>query len=99
MFIIPSTGGIPQRLTWYPAADIVRDFTPNGDSILFNSQRSVFTRRYAKLYMVSIHGGNPTELPISTAFRSSYSPDGNYIVYSPNMEVFHQWKNSIRVKK
>ncbi|MCW3788706.1 S41 family peptidase [Plebeiibacterium sediminum] len=93
VFIIPSTGGIPQRLTWHPSADMVRDFTPNGDSVLFNSQRNVFTRRYAKLYKVSIKGGNPTELPIPTAFSSSYSPDGNYIVYAPNMEVFHQWKN------
>ena len=93
VFIIPSTGGIPQRLTWHPSADIVRGFTPNGDSVLFNSQRSVFTRRYAKLYTVSIKGGNPTELPIPTAFSSSYSPDGNFIVYSPCMEVFHQWKN------
>ncbi len=93
VFIIPSTGGIPKRLTWHPYKDIVRGFTPDGKSILFNSQRNVFTNRYAKLYSVSIEGGNPIELPIPTAFTSSYSPDGNYIVYSPVMEVFHQWKN------
>ena len=26
VFIIPSTGGIPKRLTWHPSRDFVRDF-------------------------------------------------------------------------
>jgi len=30
VFIIPSKGGVPKRLTWHPSWDIVRDFTPDG---------------------------------------------------------------------
>ncbi len=93
VFIIPSTGGVPKRLTWHPTWDIVQDFTPGGDNVLFISQRSTYTGRHAKLYTISTSGGQPTELPIPTAFSASYSSDGHYIAYTPLYEVFNQWKN------
>ena len=93
VFIVPSVGGIPKRLTWHPASDRVLDFTPDGKEILFTSARTTFTGRYSKLYTVKLSGGQPVELPIPTGFKGTYSPDGKYLAYVPNYEVFNQWKH------
>lgn len=93
VFIVPSAGGVPKRLTWHPSWDITLGFTPDGKNVLFSSPRSTFTGRYSKLYTVSIDGGQPKELPIPTGFKGTYSPDGKYLAYVPNREVFNQWKN------
>lgn len=92
-FIVPAKGGVPKRLTWHPSWDYVLDFSPDGQSVLISSPRSTFTRRYSKLYTVSINGGQPQELPIPTGFKGTYSPDGKYLAYVPNYEVFNQWKH------
>ncbi|MEM6737981.1 MAG: peptidase S41, partial [Bacteroidota bacterium] len=93
VFIVPTAGGVPKRLTWHPSWDIVLDFTPDGQSVLFSSPRTTFTSRYSKLYTVSINGAQPVELPIPTGFKGTYSPDGKYLAYVPNREVFNQWKH------
>jgi tricorn protease len=93
VFIVPVNGGIPKRLTWHPSRDIALDFTPDGQAVLFSSPRTTFTRRYSKLYTVSVNGGQPEELPIPTGFKGTYSPDGKYLAYVPNGEVFNQWKH------
>src|SRR5688500_4856456 len=35
VFLVPAAGGVPRRLTWHPAADLVAGWTPNGKRILF----------------------------------------------------------------
>lgn len=93
VFIIPAEGGIPKRLTWHPGDDIVRGFTPDGNSVLFLTQRTVFTDRYAELYTVKITGGFPEKVQIPNAYFACYSPDGKMIVYSPISPRYQQWKN------
>ena len=91
-YVIPATGGEPTRLTWHPGEDIVRGFTPDG-KVLFSSRRSVFSRRHAQFYKVAITGGVPDLLPIPTADKGAFSPDGKYLAYTPLGERFRQWKN------
>lgn len=93
VFIIPVEGGMPKRLTWHPGFDIVRGFTPDGSSVLFISQRNVFTNRYTQLFTVPIDGGFPEALKIPNAFKAAYSPDGKRMAYNPLSEAFRQWKN------
>lgn len=93
VFVVPSSGGVPKRLTFHPSRDIVLDFTPDGKEVLFSSPRTTFTGRYSKLYTLSTEGGQPTELPVPTGFKGTYSPDGKYLAYVPNYEVFNQWKH------
>jgi tricorn protease len=92
VYVVPSNGGVPTRLTWHPGSDQVRGFTPDGSAVLFASQRSVFTGRYTKLFEVSVNGGQVKELEIPNAFWGDYSNDGRYIAYTPLYEVFNQWK-------
>ncbi|HEV8498466.1 MAG TPA: PDZ domain-containing protein, partial [Gemmatimonadaceae bacterium] len=93
VYVIPSSGGTPKRLTYHPDADIVQGFTPDGKSVLFTSGRSSYTNRYTQLYTVSIEGGPETKLPIPNAARASYSPDGKRIAYNPIAPRFDEWKH------
>ena len=93
VYIMPVAGGSPTRLTYHPDPDFVEGFTPDGSAILFSSTRDTFTRRYRKLFTVSVKGGFPTALPIPNGLRASYSSDGKKIAYIPIAERFNQWKN------
>jgi tricorn protease len=93
VFTIPVEGGIPQRLTWHPSADMVRGFTPDGKAILFASPREDFSMRYLQLYTVPVTGGFPTKLVIPNAHQAAYSPDGRKMAYTPLSPRFQQWKN------
>ena len=84
VYLVSINGGSPKRLTYHPASDLVEGFTPDGSAVLFSSQRNVFTRRYSKLYTVSIEGGFPIELPIPNGLRASFSPDGKKLVFASN---------------
>jgi tricorn protease len=92
VYVIPTAGGEPRRLTWHPGDDIVRGFTPDG-KVLFASQRAVFSRRHSQFFTVRITGGAPEVLPIPTASKGAFSPDGKYVAYTPLGESFRQWKN------
>ena len=93
VFTIPVEGGIPTRLTWHPGTDLVRGFTPDGKSVLFASQRAVFSGRYFQLYTVRLTGGFPEKLEIPNAWTACYSPDGNFMAYTPLGPQYFQWKN------
>ena len=93
VYVIPVAGGSPTRLTWHPAADIVRGFTPDGRAVLFSSPRHVFTHRYRQLFTVPLGGGMPTQLPIPHAAQACFSPDGQQIAYTPLADAAAQWKH------
>ena len=93
VFIVPTSGGIPKRLTWHPGADVVRGFNPDGTAVLFASSRYDFSYRYNQLFTVSVKGGYPEQLKIPNAFKACFSPDGTQMAYTPLGEPFHQWKN------
>ena len=93
VYVIPSAGGTPKRLTYHPDPDIVQGFTPDGRSVLFTSGRSSHTNRYTQLFTVPIEGGPENKLPIPNAARASYSPDGKHIAYNPISSAFDEWKH------
>lgn len=92
VYTIPVTGGTPTRLTWHPGPDIVRGFTPDG-KVLFASNRHVYSNRHMQLFTVDLKGGMPNQLPIPWGFEASYSPDGEYIAYTPVRDATAQWKH------
>jgi tricorn protease len=93
VYLISAEGGEPRRLTWHPGVDLVRGFTPDGSAVLFMSGRDSHTRRFGQFFTVPVEGGWPSRLPLPSAFKGSYSPDGRYIAYNPLPEAFRQWKN------
>ena len=93
VYTMPAGGGTPTRLTSHPSPDVVRGFTPDGKSVLFMSNRNVYSGRHAQLFTVPLTGGMPTQLPIPWGFEASYSPDGKYIAYTPLRDATAQWKH------
>ncbi|MCK4745963.1 MAG: PD40 domain-containing protein, partial [Bacteroidales bacterium] len=93
VFTVPVEGGIPTRLTWHPVRDLTAGFTPDGGSVLFLSQRTMFSNRFMQLFTIPLDGGFPEKLVIPNASSASYSPDGKSMAYNPGREVFRQWKN------
>ncbi len=93
VYTIPLGGGTPTRLTSHPSPDLVRGFTPDGKNVLFSSQRHIYSPRHTQLFTVPLTGGMPTQLPIPWGFEAAYSPDGEYIAYTPVSDNTQQWKH------
>jgi tricorn protease len=82
VYVMPSTGGVPKRLTYHPSIDEVVGWAPDGKSVLFRSSRNSYSR-FNRLFTVSLDGGLPHELPLPTAEFGVFSPDGKHIAYVP----------------
>ena len=91
VFVIPSSGGVPKRLTWHPAADRVLGWTPDGKRIIFNSARTAYSR-FTEMFTVPAEGGVEEKLPLPTGYEASMSPDGQSIAYEPIGKAFTMWK-------
>jgi tricorn protease len=102
VYVIPTAGGIPRQLTFYPAAgplpprwgydNLVYGWTPDGQSVLFRSLRDTHTLEDGQLFTVPVAGGLPVPLPMPTAGAGDFSPDGKTIAYSPMWRDFRTWK-------
>lgn len=103
VYVIPSVGGEPKQLTFYPARgplaprhgydNQVYGWTPDGNAILFRSFRDADGgRTETALYTVKRKGGLPQKLPMPTAGAGDFSPDGKSMVYSPLFRDFRTWK-------
>ncbi len=91
-YVIPSTGGVPKRLTYHPSADEVSGWTPDGRSILFSSTRDS-SAGFSRLYTFAVDGGGlPTEVPLPMADRGTLSPDGQFVAYEPLSQWQSDWK-------
>jgi len=91
VYIVSINGGQPKRLTYHPTSDVTRGWTDKGE-VLFLSARESFTKRFGKIYKVSLDGGLPESLEIPQADRLSISPDGSFYAYTFVKEAFSTWK-------
>src|SRR5260370_34365661 len=93
VFVVPTAGGVPKRLTWHPNNDIVLGFTPDGQNVLFSSPREVYTRRFTQLFTVPVTGRLATKLPIPNASKATSAEDGKKVVHQPIGDSFIEWKH------
>ena len=103
VYVIPTAGGVPRQLTFYPADgpfpprrgydNIVYGWTPDGKNVLFRSLRDANTvTELGTLYTVPLKGGLPQKVGMPTAGAGDFSPNGEKIVYSPLFRDFRSWK-------
>lgn len=102
VYVMPSGGGAPRQLTFYPARGPLADrwgydnqvygWTPDGTSILFRSARDGYNLTDSKLYTVPAGGGAAGALPMPISGAGHFSPDGKRIVYSPLWRDFRSEK-------
>ncbi len=102
VYVIPSSGGEPRQLTYYPARGPLPDrwgfdnqvygWTPDGKSVLFRSMREGWTMSDTRLYTVPTEGGLAKALPMPVSGGGTFSPDATKILYSPLTREFRTWK-------
>jgi tricorn protease len=102
VYVIPSSGGEPRQLTFYPARgplpdrwgfdDQVYGWTPDGKAVLFRSMREGWSLSDTRLYTVPAGGGLPKALPMPVSGGGTFSPDATKVLYSPLTRDFRTWK-------
>lgn len=103
VFLIPSTGGIPKRLTYTATLgrdDISDRMGPNNivmtwrdnENIVFRSRKQTFNDFKGQLFLANVEGGLTEELPLPCGGFCSYSPDKTKLAYNRVFREFRTWK-------
>ncbi len=102
VYVIPTAGGAPRQLTFYPAPgplpprwgydNQVYGWTPDGEGVLFRSMRDGWDLSDTRLYTVGLEGALPVALPMPYSGGGDLSPDATRSVYSPLTRDFRHWK-------
>ncbi|HSG81217.1 MAG TPA: peptidase S41, partial [Gemmatimonadota bacterium] len=103
VYVIPTAGGVPTQLTFYPARgplsprwgydNQVYGWTKDGSAVLFRSLRGDgWDLVDSRLYTVPMEGGLPVALPMPRSGAGELSPDETRVVYSPKFRDFRTWK-------
>ncbi|MGZ5454673.1 MAG: S41 family peptidase, partial [Candidatus Aminicenantales bacterium] len=104
VYLIPSGGGVPKRLTYTPSLgrddisdrmgpnNLVMGWTHDGAKIVFRSRMAEWNDFNGQLYLASKDGGTPSELPLPRGGFCSYSPDDTKLAYNRIFREFRTWK-------
>jgi len=102
VYVMPSTGGTPQQLTYYNDVgemaprggydNVILDWTPDSKNILIRGNRTPFGERNGKYFLVSIDGGFEKPLQLTDAGFGVLSPDATKLAFAPISREFRTWK-------
>lgn len=104
VFLVPATGGAPQRLTYTATLgrdDVADRMGPNnivmawrGDSksIVFRSRMRSFNSFIGALFAVTLTGEPAEQLPVPRGGFCSFSPDDKKMAYNRVFREFRTWK-------
>ena len=92
VYVIPSGGGVPRRITWHPGGSQVVGWSRDGKQVLIASGAASY-RHFLRLFLVNADGsGMPEPLPLPAGVEGSFSPDGQSIAYQPITKWEEAWK-------
>lgn len=104
VYLIPSEGGVPKRLTYTATLgrddvsdrmgpnNIVMGWSHDNTHIIFRSRMREFNDFKGQLYLTSINGDVPEQLPLPRGGFCSYSPDDKQLAYNRIFREFRTWK-------
>lgn len=90
VYVMPVTGGKPERVTWDPSGAETVDWMPDGQRVLFRSDRQ--SAMGTRLWVASLAGGQPEAMPMPMAAQGAISPNGNLIAYTRIPLEQHWWR-------
>lgn len=93
VYVVSSEGGVPRRLTWEPTGNFVTGWTFDGKDVIFASAHASYSD-FFRLFRTHADGtGSPTLIPLPSATRGSFSPDGSILAYVPVLQWEPAWKH------
>ncbi|TAK60715.1 MAG: protease [Bacteroidetes bacterium] len=104
VYLMPSGGGIPKRLTFTPTLgrddlsdrmgpnNLVMSWKHDNKHIVFRSRMREFNDFKGQLYLASVDGDLVEPLPLPRGGFSSYSPDDSKLAYNRIFREFRTWK-------
>ncbi len=104
VFLMPATGGAPQRLTYTATLgrddvsdrmgpnNIVMAWRRDGKSIVFRSRMRSFNSFIGALFSVTSEGLPAEQLPVPRGGFCSFSPDDKKMAYNRVFREFRTWK-------
>lgn len=104
IYVVSVKGGTPKQLTFYNDAGveglpprggfdhIPLDWTNDSKKIMIRANRTPYSERSGKYFLVSLEGGLESPLQIPEGGFGSLSPDGKKVVYTPIYREFRTWK-------
>lgn len=103
VYLIPSTGGVPKRLTYTATLgrdDVSDRMGPNNIVMAWRDNETVmFRSRWiepndwkGQLFFANVKGGLAEQLPLPRGGFGTFSPDGKKLVYNRVFREFRTWK-------
>ena len=104
VYLMPSEGGIPKRLTYTATLErddvsdrmgpnnIVMGWRNTNDEIVFRSRMKSFNPFNGELFLVSKEAKIPAQLPLPRGGFCSFSPDDKKLAYNRVFREFRTWK-------
>jgi tricorn protease len=104
VYVMPSGGGVPKRLTYSATIDrddvadrmgpnnVTMAWTPDDKSIIYRGRSSSFNPFKGMLYQVPVTGGLSKELPFSVASWATFNADGSKLAMNRVFREFRTWK-------
>ncbi len=81
VYVMDARGGVPVRLTYHPSGGTVLDWTADGQSIIFTSNREAPVYS-SELYTIPVEGGMAVRLPVDRGALASMAPDGSGLAFN-----------------
>ncbi|MFN0137050.1 MAG: PDZ domain-containing protein, partial [Phycisphaerae bacterium] len=91
IYTVPTSGGIPQRVTYHPSGEWLQDWATTG-TLLFNQGGMAGLGRMQQLFTVATSGGLPEKLPVPYGATASMGADGTWLAYTPHSIDNRTWK-------
>ncbi|HSQ30840.1 MAG TPA: PDZ domain-containing protein [Gemmatimonadaceae bacterium] len=94
VFVIAVTGGEPQRLTYNPATDQARGWTPDGKVLFASGRAGVAPGGSAppRLFVQAVDAVTATPVDLPSGFDGTFSSDGRRLAYMPIIPANDIWK-------
>lgn len=92
IYVIPSMGGMPERITHHSMGDRILDWYPDGKNLLYASSMYSGRQRFNQFYKVSAKGGIAEQLPVVYGEFASLSGDAKQIAYTKRTRTHRTWK-------
>lgn len=81
VYVIPASGGVPRRLTYFgTTVTRVVGWSPDGSAVICSSSARQPMRRMVELFAVRLDGGEPEPLGYGMAHHISYGAEGRAVI-------------------